>query len=53
MKAKELDKYPKEIMESFISFLAINGFEKEINKIKKLSEHHEVLYMVNKKLWEN
>jgi hypothetical protein len=53
MRAKELDKYPKQIMNSFISFLAINGFEKEIDKIKKLSEDHEVLYMENEVLWEN
>jgi hypothetical protein len=44
MKAKALDKYPREIMKSFISFLAINGFEKEIDEIEKLSEDHEVLY---------
>jgi len=53
MKAKAIDNYPKEIMKSFISFLAINGFEKEIDKIEKLSEDHEILYMENEPLWEN
>jgi hypothetical protein len=36
--------YPKEIVKSFVYFLGVNGFEKEIDKIEELSKDHEVLY---------
>jgi hypothetical protein len=31
-------------MKAFVCFLGCNGFEKEIDKIEKLSQDHEVLY---------
>jgi hypothetical protein len=36
--------YPKQFIKAFVCFLGCNGFEKEIDKIEKLSQDHEVLY---------
>ena len=45
MKTNNTDyNYPKEIVKAFVCFLGVNGLEKEIDKIKKLSQDHEVLF---------